>query len=206
MTYGPDLDPTPLQRRLGQNADRDLARPGSDDFIDDEGHDVIDRLDDPETVAPETIAPETVAPETDTRDHLEGASLPLSWHQQLAQAADDSAKRMDRWIVDQRRRVADGLDRMLIELEERKQAETAKLESWKASERQRIEDELADERERFHAKLLNELKAFEEQLALRLDEQEERLSRWWEEAEQMAKQRFAALGLEGSPEAPRRDD
>jgi hypothetical protein len=200
MTYGPELDPTPLQRRLGQNADRDRAPSHSDSFTDD-ADDMVDELDH------HHAEPD---PEPDQRD-LEGPpafpTLPMSWHQQLAQAADEGAKRMDRWIVDQRRRVADGLDRMLIELEERKQSELARLESWKTSERQRIEDELDDERERFHARLLDELKAFEEQLALRLDEQEERLARWWDEAEQMAKQRFAALGLErGAAEGAQREE
>jgi hypothetical protein len=121
------------------------------------------------------------------------------WQEQLLRAADQSDRRMERWIVDQRRRVADGLDMLLIDFEHRRQEEIARLDQWRASARKKVEDELAQERERFSAQMLEELKAFEEQLLLRLQEQEEKLARWWDEAEMMASQRFAALGLEKSP-------
>jgi hypothetical protein len=107
--------------------------------------------------------------------------------------------------------MADGLDSLLIDLERRRQTELERFEDWKASERDRVQDEiaaererlreqmtreLAAERERFHEAMLEELKAFEEQLGLRLGEHEARLARWWDEAEDMAARRFAALGLD----------
>jgi hypothetical protein len=134
---------------------------------------------------------------------------------ELAQSADESTRRLERWIVEQRRRVADGLDAMLIHLERRREAAIADLDAWKVAETERIRVELAEERERLRerlqaeldgelakeredarAQMLEDLKAFEEQLGLRLQEQEERIARWWDEAEDMAARRFAALGLE----------
>jgi hypothetical protein len=50
---------------------------------------------------------------------------------------------------------------------------------------------------------MKELVEFEHQLGERLREQEERLAKWWDEAEQLTKQRFAEFGL---PTSPAKDD
>jgi hypothetical protein len=145
-------------------------------------------------------------------DAAEEPTAELLWREHLDRTTNESGRRLDRWIVDQRRRMADGLDSLLIDLERRREAEVARFEEWKTSEQRRIEQEiaterergreqlsqeLAAERERFDEQMLAELKAFEEQLGLRLEEHEARLARWWDEAEEMAARRFAALGLEG---------
>jgi hypothetical protein len=145
---------------------------------------------------------------------IESPQTESFWRADLERTTTETGRRLDRWIVEQRRRVADGLDLLLIDLERRRQAELARFEDWKASERIRVQDEiaaererlreqmtheLAAERERFHEQMLDELKAFEEQLGLRLGEHEARLARWWDEAEDMAARRFAALGLERTP-------
>lgn len=141
---------------------------------------------------------------------------PTTWSAELTQVSERTTLRAERWIVDQRRRLADGLDALLIDLERRREAEIARLEEWRGEERDRMRevldaefererarlaDEIADERERFHEQMLGQLKAFEEQLTLRLMEQEERIGRWWDEAESMAANRFRALGLERSPKS-----
>jgi hypothetical protein len=147
--------------------------------------------------------PEQAAPQTEAL-----------WRAELERTTTETGRRLDRWIVEQRRRMADGLDSLLIDLERRRQAELERFEDWKANEQIRVQDEiaiererlreqmtreLAAERERFHERMLDELKAFEEQLGLRLGEHEARLARWWDEAEDMAARRFAALGLERTP-------
>jgi hypothetical protein len=182
MPHGPDLEPTPLRLRLGHRVDGPFSPKVDDTIADDRRLKALDED------AGTKVGSDVVK--------AEEPRLPSSWHQQLEQAAEQSAQRMDRWIVQQRRRLADGLDGMLIQLEQSRQAELARLEAWKVSERERVEQEVADERERFHASLLQELMAFEEQLGLRLREQEERLADWWDEAEQMAARRFAAVGLD----------
>ena len=149
---------------------------------------------------------ERTAAEEDEHLTHETYEREFSWHDLVAQAVEVSDRRIDQWIVEQRRRIADGVDNLLLGLERRRQDELAKIEEWKTDERRRFEDELAleredfeaglvAERERFHARMLEELMAFEEQLALRLQEHEERLARWWEEAEEISAARFAALEL-----------
>jgi hypothetical protein len=204
MAQGPDLEPTPLRLRLGHRVDGPFVERVDDDTIaDDRRVEARPESGEPNVVREVVIPPPDVASDeakTNARnEELDEPRPAASWHQQLEQAAEQSARRMDRWIIEQRRRLADGLDSMLIQLEERRQAELARLEEWKISERNRVEEEVALERERFHARLLAELMAFEEQLGLRLSEQEERLARWWDEAEQMAAQRFAAVGFERKP-------
>lgn len=145
------------------------------------------------------------------QDSEELQATELLWQTQLERTTNETGRRVERWIVEQRRRMADGLDLLLIDLERRRQDELARFDEWKASARGRLEEEiavereharqqltqeLATERERFHEQMLGELKAFEEQLALRLQEHEARLALWWDEAEDMAARRFAALGLE----------
>jgi hypothetical protein len=208
MAYEPELEPTPLRLRLGHRSHTSLFRP-VDDMLGDAS--LVDQVDtdrlgasDDGAQQPEPIA-SVMTPEEPVREELsleaiaadiEEPHRPTSWNQQLERAVEQSARRMDRWIVEQRRRVTENLDTMLVQLEQRRQTELAKLEEWKVAERARVEREMADERERFRDRLMQELVAFEEQLGLRLREQEERLTRWWDEAEQMAAQRFAALGLE----------
>ena len=97
-------------------------------------------------------------------------------------------------MADQERGLRAGLDALLSDLERRKAEEVARLDTWIASERARVERELSEEEGRFGRRLIGELVAFEEQLGLRLREQEERIARWWEEADRIAKERFAALG------------
>ena len=150
-------------------------------------------------------------------EHERGTEEPQTegfWRAELERTTRETGRRLDRWIVEQRRRMADGLDSLLIDLERRRQAELDRFEEWKAIERNRLQNEIAAERERlreqltheltaererFHEQMLDELKAFEEQLGLRLGEHEARLARWWDEAEDMAARRFAALGLERTP-------
>ena len=207
MSYGPELEPMPLRRRFGYDDDLESTRAlpsGIPVEPSDRVEPVKDQFEQPkprpswhEQLA---MAAEQSASRRDRNDEVEQPRPKPSWHEQLSRAAEDSASRMDRWIMEQRRRVAEGLDVMLEQIEERRQSEVAKLDVWKAEQRQRIEQELEREREQFRAKLMQELTAFEEQLGLRLKEQEERLARWWDEAEQMAAQRFAALGLKSRPD------
>lgn len=60
----------------------------------------------------------------------------------------------------------------------------------------RLDRELAEEEGRLRQRLMDELVAFEKQLAERLNDQEERLAQWWDEAERLAQQRFAAVGAQ----------
>ena len=57
----------------------------------------------------------------------------------------------------------------------------------------RVFEKLASEEQRFSDRLLGQLKEFEFQLGERQREQEQRLVQWWDEAEQLARQRVAAL-------------
>jgi hypothetical protein len=121
--------------------------------------------------------------------------------EELQRAIEQTAERVDRWMADQRQRLGLGIDAMVASLKERRDAELGRIEEWKQSERERAERQLAEEKERFHAQLLQELVEFEHQLGERLREQEERLAKWWDEAEQLTKQRFADFGLSASSEA-----
>lgn len=82
---------------------------------------------------------------------------------------------------------------LAAELEERRREEADRLEAWRRSERERIEAELTEEEQRFGDRLMRQLKEFEFQLGERQLEQEQRLAQWWDEAEQLARQRVAAL-------------
>src|SRR5207253_4587744 len=128
-------------------------------------------------------------------EHERGTEEPQTqgfWRAELERTTTETGRRLDRWIVEQRRRMADGLDSLLIDLERRRQVELDRFEEWKAIERNRLQNEIAAERERlreqltheltaererFHEQMLDELKAFEEQLGLRLGEHEARLAR-----------------------------
>jgi colicin import membrane protein len=96
-------------------------------------------------------------------------------------------------LVETRRRYEAAELRLHAEFEGRRNDEAARLESWRRSERERIEAELAAEEQRFSDRLLRQLQEFEVQLGERQREQEERLVQWWDEAEQLARQKVAAL-------------
>src|SRR5947199_304057 len=144
----------------------------------------------------EVSAIEAAAASIQARDPLRAAAS-----EELQRAVEQTAERVERWMEDQRRRLGLGIDAMVASLKEQRETEIARIEEWKAAERARAESQLAEEKERFHAQLMTELVEFEHQLGERLREQEERLLKWWDEAEQLAKQRFADLGFTQSPEA-----
>jgi len=96
-------------------------------------------------------------------------------------------------LVETRRRYEAAEVRLHAEFEGRRHEEAERLETWRRSESQRIETELLAEEQRFSERLMRQLKEFEFQLGERQREQEQRLVQWWEEAEQLARQRVAAL-------------
>jgi hypothetical protein len=96
-------------------------------------------------------------------------------------------------LVETRRRYEAAELRLHAEFEGRRRDEAGRLESWRRSERERIEAELVAEEQRFSDRLLRQLQEFEVQLGERQREQEQRLVQWWDEAEQLARQRVAAL-------------
>lgn len=96
-------------------------------------------------------------------------------------------------LVETRRRYEAAEVRLHAEFEGRRREEAERLETWRRSERERISVEIASEEQRFSERLLRQLKEFEFQLGERQREQEQRLTQWWEEAEQLARQRVAAL-------------
>lgn len=96
-------------------------------------------------------------------------------------------------LVETRRRYEAAEVRLHAEFEGRRREEAERLETWRRSERERIEGELVAEEQRFSDRLLRQLKEFEFQLGEREREQELRLIQWWEEAEQLARQKVAAL-------------
>lgn len=96
-------------------------------------------------------------------------------------------------LVETRRRYEAAEVRLRAEFEGRRREEAEQLETWRRSERQRIEADLMAEEQRFSERLLRQLKEFEFQLGERQREQEQRLVQWWEEAEQLAREKVAAL-------------
>jgi hypothetical protein len=185
MSWMPEPDPTPLRLRLGPRAESPL--PVSPVFEDA----IIQPA--PPTESPEPVVIELAAP---SKDPLRAAAS-----EELQRAVEQTAERVERWMADQRQRLGLGIDAMVASLKEQRDTELARIEEWKVGERERAEAQLAQEKERFHAQLLQELVEFEHQLGERLREQEERLAKWWDEAEQLTKQRFADFGLSISPKA-----
>jgi selenocysteine-specific translation elongation factor len=122
--------------------------------------------------------------------------------EELQRAVEQTSERVERWMADQRRRLGVGIDAMVASLKEQRDVELSRIEEWKVRERERAERQLAEEKEKFHAQLLQELVEFEHQLGERLREQEERLAKWWDEAEQLTKQRFADFGLSSEASDP----
>jgi len=197
LSWMPEPEPTPLRLRLGPRSEVPL-RPAYDDvFIDspfDQASDDAPPMDLPApTEDSEPTAAQAVAEPVEIKDPLRAAAS-----EELQRAVEQTAERVERWMADQRRRLGLGIDAMVASLKEQRDAELSRIEEWKVGERERTERQLADEKERFHAQLMQELVEFEHQLGERLREQEERLAKWWDEAEQLTKERFAAFGFSTS--------
>ena len=96
-------------------------------------------------------------------------------------------------LVETRRRYEAAETRLHHEFEGRRHEEAEQLAAWRRTERERIEAELVAEEQRFSDRLMRQLKEFEFQLGERQREQEQRLAQWWDEAEQLARQKVAAL-------------
>jgi hypothetical protein len=195
MSWMPEGEPTPLRLRLGPRSEVPV-RPAFEDA------DNVDGAEDIEAPIEQTPRVETsdattsAAAAVEARDPLHAAAS-----EELQRAVEQTALRVERWMEDQRKRLGLGIDAMVASLKEQRDTELARIEEWKIGERERAERALAEEKEKFHAQLLQELVEFEHQLGERLREQEERLAKWWDEAEQLTKQRFADFGLATSSEA-----
>lgn len=193
MSWMPEPEPTPLRLRLGPRAETPLpVSPVFEDAITDR----VEEADAPKQLPAQVTTPEAVTAKAETKDPLRAAAS-----EELQRAVDQTSERVERWMADQRRRLGIGIDAMVASLKEQRDVELARIEEWKVGERERAERQLAEEKEKFHAQLLLELVEFEHQLGERLREQEERLAKWWDEAEQLTKQRFADFGMSMSPEA-----
>ena len=193
MSWMPEPEPTPLRLRLGPRAETPLpVSPVFEDAITDR----LDEVDAPKQLPAQVATPEAVTAKAETKDPLRAAAS-----EELQRAVDQTSERVERWMADQRRRLGIGIDAMVASLKEQRDVELARIEEWKVGERERAERQLAEEKEKFHAQLLQELVEFEHQLGERLREQEERLAKWWDEAEQLTKQRFADFGVSMSSEA-----
>src|SRR5690242_15874350 len=190
----PEPEPTPLRLRLGPRSEVPLppAYEDADNF--DVAEDVDGPIDDASAGSPAPVveipAPAEATAPAEPKDPLRAAAS-----EELQRAVSQTAERVDQWMAEQRRRLGLGIDAMVASLREQRDTELARIEEWKQGERDRAERQLAEEREKFHAQLLKELVEFEHQLGERLREQEERLAKWWDEAEQLTKQRFAEFGL-----------
>jgi hypothetical protein len=193
MSWMPEPEPTPLRLRLGSRAETPL--PVSPVFEDAhvDGDARADEVDAPTQSSVELVTPddpEIGAAPLESKDPLRAAAS-----EELQRAIEQTSERVERWMADQRRRLGLGIDAMVASLKQQRDAELSRIEEWKLAERERAERQLAQEKERFHGQLMEELVEFEHQLGERLREQEERLAKWWDEAEQLTKQRFADFGL-----------
>ena len=197
MSWMPEPDPTPLRLRLGPRSEVPLppAFEDADSFEPTEDIEAPNELS-AELETPTAAVTEVAVTPVQSKDPLRAAAS-----EELQRAVEQTAERVERWMADQRSRLSLGIDAMVASLKEQREAELARIEEWKAGERERAERQLAGEKERFHAQLMEELVEFEHQLGERLREQEERLAKWWDEAEQLTKQRFADLGFSPSSEA-----
>jgi len=193
MSWMPEPEPTPLRLRLGPRSEV----PVPPAFEDADGFDVPEDVDAPiDSASAQTPEPAAeLAEPIEAKDPLRAAAS-----EELQRAIEQTAERVDKWMADQRRRLALGIDAMVASLKEQRDTELSRIEEWKQGERERAERQLVEEREQFHAQLMAELVEFEHQLGERLREQEERLAKWWDEAEQLTKQRFAEFALPASPE------
>jgi hypothetical protein len=201
----PEPEPTPLRLRLGSRSEISF-RPQFDEALDgvnlEASLDQAFSMDEHAILRPASPAERVLAPEVLPSSPLAPKAGPRSAaREDVQRAVDETARRVDRWILEQRQRLADGLDIMLAQVQEQRKLEVARLEAWKTEERERVVRDLTEEKELFHARLMEELVTFEHQLGERLREQEERLAKWWDEAEQVTKQRFAELSAPPSAEA-----
>jgi len=194
MSWTPEPDPTPLRLRLGPRSEVPLPPAFEDADSFDIAEDVEAPMEITQNTTPQAPTAEAAAPVAE-KDPLRAAAS-----EELQRAIDQTAGRVEQWMADQRRRLGLGIDAMVASLKEQRDTELARIEEWKVGERERAERQLATEKEKFHAHLMEELVEFEHQLGERLREQEERLAKWWDEAEQLTKQRFAEFGLPTSPE------
>jgi hypothetical protein len=191
MSWMPEPEPTPLRLRLGPRAESPLpVSPVFEDAHVDSGSSA-DEVDAPIQPAPQLASAEAVAAApVESKDPLRAAAS-----EELQHAIEQTSARVERWMADQRRRLGIGIDAMVASLKVQRDTELSRIEEWKVAERERAERQLAQEKERFHGQLMEELVEFEHQLGERLREQEERLAKWWDEAEQLTKQRFSDFGL-----------
>ena len=194
MSWMPEPEPTPLRLRLGPRSEVPL-RPAFEDAQSDSPLDPANDdgrpMELPGTIeTPEVTMTEATTAPVDSKDPLRAAAS-----EELQRAIEQTSDRVERWMADQRKRLGLGIDAMVASLKEQRDTELSRIEEWKVAERARTERLLADEKEKFHGQLMEELVEFEHQLGERLREQEERLAKWWDEAEQLTKQRFADFGL-----------
>lgn len=195
MSWMPEPDPTPLRLRLGPRSETPL-RPAFEDALIESPLDPANDDGQPKQLPAPTEASEANVADLVAKDPLRAAAS-----EELQRAVEQTSERVERWMADQRRRLGLGIDAMVASLKEQRDVELARIEEWKVGERERAERQLSEEKEKFHAQLLEELVEFEHQLGERLREQEERLAKWWDEAEQLTKQRFADFGLSTSSKA-----
>lgn len=134
----------------------------------------------------ERLEREAIARRREEMDRIWSAEQPRNLAERL-----NSALTVE--LVDTRRRYEAAEVRLHAEFEGRRREEAERLETWRRSETQRIEADLVAEEQRFSDRLLRQLKEFEFQLGERQREQEQRLTQWWDEAEQLARQKVAAL-------------
>lgn len=193
MSWMPEPEPTPLRLRLGPRAEVPM-HPAFEQALRDSPIDPANDDGRPTELAAQTETPAAtvseVAAPTQSRDPLRAAAS-----EELQRAIEQTSDRVERWMADQRKRLGLGIDAMVASLKEQRDTELSRIEEWKVAERERAERQLAVEKEKFHGQLMEELVEFEHQLGERLREQEERLAKWWDEAEQLTKQRFADFGL-----------
>ena len=201
MSWMPEPEPTPLRLRLGPRAEMPLpVSPVFEDAPVESTRPVED-----------VVAPTQSAEQLTYRDDTDGAvsadskdPLRAAASEELQRAIEQTSDRVERWMADQRKRLGLGIDAMVASLKEQRDTELSRIEEWKVAERARTERQLSEEKERFHGQLMQELVEFEHQLGERLREQEERLAKWWDEAEQLTKQRFADFGLSsGANDSPK---
>ena len=200
MSWMPEPEPTPLRLRLGPRAEMPLpVSPVFDDAPFDDARPVED-------VGPTSQSEQhTDRDDTDVMTASESKDpLRAAASEELQRAIEQTSDRVERWMADQRKRLGLGIDAMVASLKEQRDTEMSRIEEWKVAERARAERQLSEEKERFHGQLMQELVEFEHQLGERLREQEERLAKWWDEAEQLTKQRFADFGLSsGANDTPK---
>jgi hypothetical protein len=203
MSWMPEQEPTPLRLRLGPRSEVPL-RPAFEDALSDSPLDPANDDGRPTELSATTETPETTVTEVAVTPVVSKDPLRAAANEELQRAIEQTSERVERWMADQRKRLGLGIDAMVASLKVQRDTELSRIEEWKVAERERAERQLAQEKERFHGQLMEELVEFEHQLGERLREQEERLAKWWDEAEQLTKQRFADFDLSsGANDSPK---